>query len=113
MFFAILHMLWEMVTDRHSLPFTAFFLAMNLAAFFCYGRDKRLARKQKWRTPEKLLLGLGFFGGAAGALAGMQLFRHKTKHWYFWVVNLLGLLWQAACLWWVYDSVLWQYVLDD
>jgi uncharacterized membrane protein YsdA (DUF1294 family) len=42
------------------------------------------------------LLGLGFFGGAIGAIAGMELFRHKTKHWYFWVVNILGLLWQAA-----------------
>lgn len=113
MLFAVLHMLWEMVTNRHSLPFTVYFLAMSIAAFICYRRDKRLARKQKWRTPEKLLLSLGFFGGAAGALAGMQMFRHKTKHWYFWAVNVLGLLWQAACLGWVYYSVLFRYVLDD
>lgn len=110
---AIFHMVWETVTDRHSLLFTVFFLGMNLAAFICYGRDKRLAKKHKWRTPEKLLLGLGFFGGAAGALAGMLAFRHKTRHWYFWAVDLLGLLWQAACLGWVYYSVLFQYVLDD
>ena len=68
----------------------------NLAALYHYGKDKSAAKRHKWRTPEKLLLGMGFFGGAVGALAGMLLFRHKTKHWYFWAVNIAGLLWQAA-----------------
>ena len=49
-----------------------------------------------WRVPEKVLLGLGFFGGAIGALAAMQIFRHKTKHYYFYVVNIIGLIWQVA-----------------
>ena len=53
----------------------------------------------------KLLLGLGFFGGSVGALAGMQLFRHKTKHWYFWAVNIAGLLWQALVLLWLLKGV--------
>ena len=44
------------------------------------------------------LLGFGFFGGALGALAGMKLFRHKTKHWYFRVINTAGLLLQIAIL---------------
>jgi uncharacterized membrane protein YsdA (DUF1294 family) len=26
----------------------------------------------------------------------MRLFRHKTNHWYFWVVNVLGLAFQVA-----------------
>ena len=30
-----------------------------------------------------VLLSVGFFGGAVGALLGMKLFRHKTKHWKF------------------------------
>ena len=74
------------------------YLIMSVIAFICYGRDKRLAKEKKWRTPEKVLLSLGFFGGSIGALAGMQIFRHKTKHWYFWAVNITGLLWQAALL---------------
>ena len=44
------------------------------------------------------MLGLGFCGGAVGALLGMKVFRHKTKHWYFWVVNVLGLAWQVALI---------------
>ena len=54
------------------------------------------ARRGKWRIPEKALLLLSFFGGAIGGILGMLLFRHKTKHWYFWFVNIVGLLWQAA-----------------
>ena len=70
--------------------------AVSLVAFFAYGLDKRKAKRGSWRTKESVLLGLGFFGGAIGALLGMKVYRHKTKHWYFWVVNILGLLWQAA-----------------
>lgn len=71
---------------------------VNLIAFFAYGIDKRRARRGKWRTPEALLLGLGFFGGALGALLGMSVFHHKTRHWYFWALNLAGLLAQGAVL---------------
>lgn len=74
------------------------YAVISLIAFLFYGRDKRLAKRHKWRVPEKTLLGLGLLGGAAGALLGMQVFRHKTKHWYFWAVNLFGLVWQAALL---------------
>ena len=76
--------------------YVAFLALISVIAFISYGVDKRKSKKKQWRTPEKVLLGLGFFGGAIGAIAGMELFRHKTKHWYFWVVNILGLLWQAA-----------------
>ena len=76
----------------------AFFLVMSIAAYTAYGRDKRLAREHKRRISEKTLLSLSFFGGAAGALAAMQLFRHKTKHWYFYAVGIAGILWQAGLL---------------
>lgn len=75
-----------------------FYLIMSLIAYICYGRDKRLAKAHKWRIPEKVLLALSFFGGAVGALAAMQVFRHKTKHWYFHAVGIAGLLWQAGLL---------------
>lgn len=69
---------------------------ISFIALIAYGMDKRKAKKGAWRTKESVLLGLGFCGGAPGALIGMQVFRHKTKHWYFWVVNILGLAWQSA-----------------
>ena len=73
-----------------------FLAVMSVIAFLLYGADKRKARNGRWRIRESTLLLTGFFGGAVGALLGMQLFRHKTRHWYFWLVNLLGLLVQAA-----------------
>ncbi len=70
-----------------------------MIAFILYGADKRRARKGHWRIPESVLLGFGFFGGSIGALLGMYLFRHKTKHWYFWVVNWAGLALLAVIFW--------------
>lgn len=81
-------------------PYLKFYLALlaavSLVAFIAYGIDKFKAKRNLWRIPEAFLLGVAFCGGAVGALFGMQIFRHKTKHWYFWVVSILGLLWQAA-----------------
>ena len=76
---------------KYLLIYLAVIAAISIVAFFAYMADKRKAKKGKWRTQESVLLGLGFFGGAVGALLGMVCFRHKTKHWYFWAVNILGL----------------------
>ena len=56
---------------------------MNLLAFALMGIDKAKARAGAWRIPEKtLFLVTALFGGLGGTL-GMNVFRHKTKHWYF------------------------------
>ena len=73
-----------------------YLLIINFVAFYLYWDDKRRAKKGKWRISEKALLLTSFFGGAVGGFTAMQLFRHKTKHWYFNVVNILGLLWQIG-----------------
>jgi uncharacterized membrane protein YsdA (DUF1294 family) len=71
---------------------------MSIVSFILYGVDKRKAKREAWRIPEAVLLGWGFFGGAIGALCGMKVFRHKTKHWYFWAVNILGLILHIAAI---------------
>ena len=72
------------------------YLAVSLLTLILYGADKKKAKKGARRVPEKVLLGFSFFGGAVGGLLGMTLFRHKTKHWYFWLVNILGLVFMAG-----------------
>lgn len=74
----------------------AAYAIISIIAFVLYFADKKKAQKNKWRIKEATLLGFGFFGGAIGALLGMKIFRHKTKHWYFWTVNIIGLIWQIA-----------------
>ena len=71
-------------------------LLMNLLTFLVYGLDKRAAKRNTWRTPERRLLLFGILGGAAGGLLGMLCFRHKTRKLYFWIVNLAGLCLHAA-----------------
>ena len=58
-------------------------LGVNLAAFALMGWDKRRARRDGRRVPERTLFLTALLGGSPGAILGMQLFRHKTKHWYF------------------------------
>ncbi|MBR8713765.1 DUF1294 domain-containing protein [Porphyromonas levii] len=74
----------------------AYLLIINAVSFVVYGVDKYKARHQKWRIPEVTLLTLAAIGGAAGALTGMVVFRHKTKHLRFvLLVPLFVLVWAA------------------
>ena len=57
-----------------------YLITINAAAFVLMLTDKRKAIKKAWRIPERTLLGAAAIGGSLGALLGMQLFRHKTKH---------------------------------
>ena len=44
------------------------------------GIDKSKAKAGKWRIKERTLFISALIGGSIGANAGMQVFRHKTKH---------------------------------
>lgn len=55
----------------------------NIAALILFGADKKRAKEGRWRIPEKTLFLSAILGGSIGAILGMHLFRHKTKHWYF------------------------------
>ena len=46
-------------------------------------RKPEPARGIKRRIPEKTLFVTAAIGGSIGAMAGMWLLRHKTRHWYF------------------------------
>lgn len=81
--------------------FTIIFIycaAINLITFGAMGIDKAKARRGAWRIPEATLFTLAIVGGSIGAIFGMTLFHHKTKHLSFQLglpfillVQLLGL----------------------
>ena len=54
-------------------------LVMSLICFVIYGYDKRQAKNNGWRIPERTLHTLALLGGWPGALLGQQYFRHKTQ----------------------------------
>ena len=70
--------------------------AVNLFAFVLYGVDKVKAKKGAWRIPEATLLLVAFLGGSLGALLGMEVFRHKTKHAKFRILIPLFLILHIA-----------------
>lgn len=81
------------------------YLAMALALVSLWGlwlcwADKRRARRNKWRVPEKAFFLTALLGGGPGVWAGMYLFRHKTRHWYFVVfIPLITLVEYGFAAW--------------
>ncbi len=71
--------------------FIGYLVLINLISFFLMCYDKRQARLHRWRISERSLFLSALLGGSIGAIAGMWLFRHKTRHWYF-VVGMPGIL---------------------
>ncbi|MEH7439825.1 DUF1294 domain-containing protein [Neobacillus drentensis] len=56
------------------------YVIMSLIGLFIMGEDKKRAKKHQYRISERTLWLVALFGGAIGTTAGMQIYRHKTKH---------------------------------
>lgn len=56
-----------------------YLIVINIVTWIAFGLDKWKAKTGKWRIPERTLLLLALIGGSLGALAGMIMFRHKTR----------------------------------
>ena len=82
------------------MPLLYYLAAVNVLAFALMGIDKVKAKRGVWRIPEKVLFLSALIGGSIGAIAGMFVFRHKTKHLSF-VLGLpaILLLQLALALW--------------
>ena len=78
---------------------------INVIAFLMYGIDKYKAMKNKWRISEAALIGVAALGGVVGAIVGMRLFRHKTKH----IKFVLGV--PAILLLWIIVIVIINFIL--
>ena len=54
-------------------------IIINILGFFAMGLDKHQAKMGNRRIPENTLFGFTLLGGGIGTIAGMYVFRHKTK----------------------------------
>lgn len=61
------------------------FAAINVISFMVMASDKRRAVRgeNNGRSPEGFIFFLASAFGGVGVYAGMLVFRHKTKKWYF------------------------------
>ena len=78
-----------------------YLILINLAAWGLMGADKYRARKHAWRIPERTLFAVALLGGSLGAILGMYLWHHKTKHWYFVIGMPLILVTQILVYVWI------------
>lgn len=60
-----------------------YILVVNAFGFSQMLYDKKQAKSSQQRIPEKTLFLVAALGGALGTFIGMQVARHKTKHWNF------------------------------
>lgn len=69
-----------------------YFIGINVLAFFLYYLDKQKSLLKKRRIRESTLLIVSFMGGSFLGYLGMFMFHHKTRKWYFHVVNLVSIV---------------------
>ena len=71
-----------------------YLLVINLLGFLVMLIDKKKAQKGRWRISEHTLFVFTWLGGGIGTIAGMYLFRHKTKKIKFYLWNsVMGIIW--------------------
>lgn len=76
----------------------SFLVVMNLVSFVLMAYDKIQAQNGGWRVPEIVLFAVTACFGGLGGVLGMQLMRHKTRHWYFQLGFPLLLVTQVVLL---------------
>ncbi len=64
---------------QFAIAYIAMLLVLSVTATILYGFDKRRAKTNGRRVPEKTLHLVSLFGGWPGALVGQKVFRHKTQ----------------------------------
>lgn len=76
-----------------ALAYIVAVVILSAVTFAAYGWDKRQAKTEGQRIPEKRLHLLAFLGGWPGAIVGQKTFRHKTQKLSFTILT-----WAAAIL---------------
>ena len=78
-----------------------YLIALNIVTFLVYGIDNIKAKQKIRRIREASLLVLAVLGGSIGALLGMYVWHHKTKHKKFKYGLPLILLAQIALIYFI------------
>lgn len=75
---------------------------MTLITYMLYLIDKKRSKKVGAnRISEKTLLIFSLLGGALGGYLAMIMWHHKTKHWYFVLINIFGIVFYALLIYYL------------
>lgn len=93
---------WGFTVVGSPWPLIGAWLALvNVIAFLMMWSDNRRAKRDgARRISERALFLSAILGGSVGAILGMRLFHHKTRHWYFvWGMPAILLLQLVLAVW--------------
>jgi uncharacterized membrane protein YsdA (DUF1294 family) len=82
-----------------------FLIVVNIISLVAFGVDKLNSKRRSYRIPESRLLLLAFVA-PFGALAGMLLFRHKTRKAKFLLVPVFVLPQLIVLAWYFFPNLL-------
>jgi uncharacterized membrane protein YsdA (DUF1294 family)/cold shock CspA family protein len=85
---------WSVLAYNMPIQILYLYLAASVFTFLVYAKDKRAARRGRWRTKENTLHTLALIGGWPGALIAQQKLRHKSRkntfQFMFWTTVVLN-----------------------
>ena len=85
---------WSVTAYNTPIQILYLYLAASAFTFLVYAKDKRAARRDRWRTKESTLHTLALIGGWPGALIAQQVLRHKSRkdafQFMFWTTVVLN-----------------------
>ena len=88
-----------------------YLIIINIIGFLAMFIDKRKAENHKWRIPEKTFFLITLIGGGIGTIAGMYVFRHKTKKYKFTIglplILILEIVWIISIYFFRIDKNKW------
>ncbi len=89
------------------MPYTVYFLVLNVISFIVCIIDKHRAKTGGYRIPESTLFTLCLMGGSVGMYLTMKAIRHKTRHKRFMIGIPLIIILQVLVLLVVKSVDLW------
>jgi uncharacterized membrane protein YsdA (DUF1294 family) len=68
----------EIYGDDYRNVYFCYLATLNIVGFFLMGIDKKQAIKDKYRIPNKIIMGMAILGGPIGIFMGIVVFFHKS-----------------------------------
>ena len=90
-----------------TLFFILYIFIINTISFILMRIDKRAAKNNMYRIPEKVFFAISFLLGSLGTYIGMYKFRHKTKHLSFKVFIPILLIVNIICIYYIFLHFIW------
>lgn len=89
--------------NTYQIVILSVLLLLNIFTCTLFYIDKRKAKTNGRRIPEKTLLFFTFALGGIGAWVGMKQFRHKTKHLSFKIAAPIAGMITLSVIYWVFN----------